>query len=59
MDIKVGDIVMWYETGHTARKQGQVIQISVLPPNATLTAGIWCDKDSCLYNVPVKNLKKV
>lgn len=53
MDIKVGDIVCWYETGHTARKQGQVIALN------TESALVFCDKDSKTYTVKLSNLKKV
>ena len=59
MDIKIGDIVIWYESGHSARKQGQVIQISIIPASEDLMACVLCEKDSCLYNIPVKNLRKV
>ena len=53
MDIKVGDVVMWYETGHTARKQGQVISIN------GDNASVFCDKDSKTYIVKMSKLKKV
>lgn len=53
MDIKVGDIVMWYESGHSARKQGQVIGIN--EPNAA----VFCDKESKTYTVKISSLKKV
>ena len=53
MDIKVGDIVIWYETGQTARKQGQVIAIN------GDTATVFCDKESRSYFVKVNRLKKV
>lgn len=51
--IKVGDIVCWYENGHTAKKKGQVITIS------GEKASVLCDKEGKIYSVDIKDLKKV
>lgn len=53
MDIKIGDIVFWYENGHTARKEGQVISISIE------FADVYCSKDMKVYTVEISSLTKV
>ena len=53
MDIKVGDIVCWFESGQTAMKRGQVLTI-----NGDM-AQVFCDKDMKTYNVKVTSLRKV
>lgn len=52
-DIKIGDIVMWYETQHSARKTGQVYGI-----NGDM-ADIYCSAESAVYKKPLSELKKV
>lgn len=53
MDIKVGDIVCWFESGQTAMKKGQVLTIT------NNMAQVFCDKDRKTYSVNVNSLKKV
>lgn len=53
MEIKVGDIVCWFESGHTAIKKGQVLLID------GDMAQVFCDKDMKTYNVKIDSLKKV
>ena len=53
MDIKIGDIVCWFESGHTAMKKGQVLII-----NGDV-AQIFCDKDMKTYNIKINSLRKV
>lgn len=53
MDIKIGDIVVWFETGQIGIKKGQVIGIS------GDVASVFCDKESKTYKVKVEKLKKV
>ena len=53
MNIKVGDIVCWFESGQTAMKKGQVLLID------GDMAQVFCDKDRKTYIVNVNSLKKV
>lgn len=53
MDIKAGDMVVWFETGQTGIKEGQVIYIT------GDVATVFCTKESKTYKVKVEKLKKV
>ena len=52
-EIKVGDMVMWYEDPHSAKKVGQVFGID------GDMANIFCQKDSAVYFKPLNQLKKI
>lgn len=51
-EIKVGDMVMWYEDSHT-KKTGQVFGIE------GDMANIFCEKDAAVYLKPLNRLKKI
>lgn len=51
--IQVGDLVIWYESGNTGRKTGQVISIS------GDYATVFCTKDNKAYVVAISKLRKV
>ena len=52
-DIKVGDMVMWYEGEHPTKKIGQVFGIE------GDMANIYCEKDMSVYLKPLNRLKKI
>ena len=52
-EIKVGDMVMWYESPHSAKKVGQVFGID------GDMANVFCQKDSAVYLKPLNQLKKI
>ena len=51
-DIKIGDIVIWYET-QKEKKQGEVYGIE------GDMANIFCISESAVYKKPLNKLKKV
>lgn len=51
--VNVGDLVCWYESGSTARKNGQVMAIRYD------YADVFCPKDNKTYSVLVSKLVKV
>lgn len=52
-NIKVGDMVMWYEDRHSARKTGEVYGIE------GNMANIFCKEDSAVYLKPLSRLQKI
>lgn len=53
MEIKVGDIVFWYESGNTGKKQGQVLDIK------NGIASVYCDAELKNYFVEVSRLRAI
>lgn len=53
MNIKIGDMVFWYESGHSVRKEGQVISISLE------MADVYCPKDMKVYTVEIISLTRM
>ena len=52
-NIQVGDVVMWYENTHSAKRTGQVFEI------VGDEASIMCYQDSSVYVKPLNQLKKI